>query len=921
MFDYDAFISYSRSDTAAAVALQRALQRFATPWYARRGLRVFRDESHLAPASSLRAAIKDALQRSRVLVILATPNAARSRWVAHEVEEWLSGRGVDSILIVKQDGAIGSRGQPAAADQQALPLALQDALPDQPLYVDITGLTPSLATPAYRQAIARAAAVIHGRPLDDLIGDDLRQHRNKQRALVATGSLMVGLASAATYAWSLSVREETAKEAERAAKITERLEKTVRAKEAMSRELAARSAQALARRDHASALLLGVAAQQAKPTIEADGAILAALAQTSRLLVELEVTSQVPISTAALGGANARWLVLGHGDDLSVWDWARRERVATRRGAHPGYVSAVEISPQGGVLASAGSESGFALWRLPDLQLLQEQRDTSAFTVKFSPDGEHLLVGGSQGQMTGVVDVWNISTLRRLHHKTVEQAGTITSFSIDPSSERVAAGSLLGVVRVWTWPDLRRVQDVAPEPSTGTFVAFSAHENRLLVGGAGGGIDWDLGLKERYGDPFATETEAINGIGYLADGDPAMVVGPEVLKWNIGELRTIASHPTTIHSLAVDAGGELFATGSVSGHARVWEALPRNAFVHAVEVCGELAPRLVAFSPDAALLAIGCDNTRFVTFGRRETTQTAVHVFDVATRKRLWMHEGHPAMLHAMAAGPHGVFATVDDDGVLQLWRARERDVRTIATSADGNAAIAVAFAPRGTHVAWATNGGPARIANVADSAVVWTSESPDVQTVAFDRESGDLAYATADGELWIRRGERRPEVVARLPTKSRISQLGFLETGRRVFVSQDRALLAVDLDTGHIVKSSFQDIASATVSGSRGAALTRSGRLDIWDPATLRLITTLEQGRHGSFSPMIMTTDATRDGRLVAAVIDGQVWVYDLSPESVRARACHLAASAAGDANVWAQLTSGLDAAPPCTFGPPPPG
>jgi hypothetical protein len=46
---YDGFISYSHAaDDLLAPRLQSALQRFAKPWWKRRAVRIFRDESSLS---------------------------------------------------------------------------------------------------------------------------------------------------------------------------------------------------------------------------------------------------------------------------------------------------------------------------------------------------------------------------------------------------------------------------------------------------------------------------------------------------------------------------------------------------------------------------------------------------------------------------------------------------------------------------------------------------------------------------------------------------------------------------------------------------------------------------------------------------------------------------------------------------------
>src|ERR1041385_1289642 len=79
---YDAFISYSHaSDRALAGSLQATLQRLGKPWYRRRALRLFRDDTSLSASPHLWPAIEEALQRSRFLILMASPDAANSAWV------------------------------------------------------------------------------------------------------------------------------------------------------------------------------------------------------------------------------------------------------------------------------------------------------------------------------------------------------------------------------------------------------------------------------------------------------------------------------------------------------------------------------------------------------------------------------------------------------------------------------------------------------------------------------------------------------------------------------------------------------------------------------------------------------------------------------------------------------------------------
>src|ERR1700735_4829266 len=73
---FDAFLSYSwTSDAAVAPMIQSVLQRFLCPWYKLRARNIFRDLSFLPASSDLPTSLKEKLDRSKHLIVLASPDA------------------------------------------------------------------------------------------------------------------------------------------------------------------------------------------------------------------------------------------------------------------------------------------------------------------------------------------------------------------------------------------------------------------------------------------------------------------------------------------------------------------------------------------------------------------------------------------------------------------------------------------------------------------------------------------------------------------------------------------------------------------------------------------------------------------------------------------------------------------------------
>jgi hypothetical protein len=135
------FISYSHAlDGALAQALQTGLERFAKPWYRQRALRVFRDTTNLAASPGLWSSIEEALASSVWLVLMASPEAARSKWVNREVAWWLNNKSPQRLLVVLTEGEFawdekGGRAPPA------LPPALHGAFVETPRWWIYAGYT------------------------------------------------------------------------------------------------------------------------------------------------------------------------------------------------------------------------------------------------------------------------------------------------------------------------------------------------------------------------------------------------------------------------------------------------------------------------------------------------------------------------------------------------------------------------------------------------------------------------------------------------------------------------------------------------------------------------------------------------------------------------------------------------------------
>ena len=210
---YDAFVSYSHAaDNRLAPALQAGLQSLAKPWYRRRALRVFRDKTSLSASPELWPAIEQALGQARYFVLLASPEAAGSPWVDREVRWWRVHRGRDTVLIVLTDGQLvwdGSIGDFDTDQTNTIPPGLRGWFTAEPLWVDLRWARDeqhvSLRNPGFRDALADLAAPLRGLPKDELVGEDIRQHRRVRRLARGAVTLLTLLAVLASSAAVVAV--------------------------------------------------------------------------------------------------------------------------------------------------------------------------------------------------------------------------------------------------------------------------------------------------------------------------------------------------------------------------------------------------------------------------------------------------------------------------------------------------------------------------------------------------------------------------------------------------------------------------------------------------------------------------------------------------------------------------------------------
>lgn len=187
---YCAFISYSRKDARIANRIHRRLERYRLPRELAanrpRNLgRFFKDDDELGGNEGLGTALNGAIDDSDTLIVIASPDSARSEWVQREVLRFKRRRGAKILAVI-------ARGSPDSQDsrEQCFVPALRyhvNGLGFMTTELADSPLAPDLTSESFTRVFVRLVAALVDRPFDDLWKRERR--RNRQRRVALAGGL------------------------------------------------------------------------------------------------------------------------------------------------------------------------------------------------------------------------------------------------------------------------------------------------------------------------------------------------------------------------------------------------------------------------------------------------------------------------------------------------------------------------------------------------------------------------------------------------------------------------------------------------------------------------------------------------------------------------------------------------------------
>lgn len=835
---YAAFLSYSHAaDDRLAGALQRAIQRLAKPWYRMRALRVFRDQSSLAANPALWPSIQDALDRSEAFILLACPQAADSAWVRREIEHWLRSHGSpERLLIVLTGGTIVWDRQVGEFDWErtdALPTHLRGVFTDEPLHVDLRWARDaedlSLREPRFLDHVASLAAPLHGRSKQDLVGEDVRQHRRTVLlARAAVGSL-AALAAAASIAsvFAIAQRNEARVERDRA---------TMQQQLATSRLMAAQARVMLEERPD-RALLLAASAVRTSNHPDARDALLRAVQRTSNVTAYMNVAS--PVHGLAFS-PDGQQIATGNQDRaVQLWNVSSARPRGPPRTDHRWLVQGLAFDPSGNVV-SIDRNGAVVRWDPADGRAIGSRIGSGATHLAVHPRGRQVATGYGNGD----VAVWNLRTGHRVRSPqpwpgadrltaSVAQLGysldgrwlgartfdgrlivreaasfdvvmavgadpVITSFAFSPDGDVLALGHDDGSI-VLVEPRGGRERDVDLTGHSGPVNSLTfAPDGRQL---ASGGDDrtlrlWDvddgtpIAIRTAHGAPLTHVVYAPDGRA-LATGDRDGLVALWRLASRLGDEIFVEEGSLRSVALAADGGvgvfghrGEGLIPWRLDGARRMSGAVPGSA--EWIEV--------LALSRDGRVAASG-DGSGRVTLWDVPAGRRLRATLDSDTGGRTLLHTLLAALkvdpevdlsdFTPLVIDPDGSFvATASFDNRISLWSIDEDSVRETLLEGHRGPVSSLAFSPDGRVLASGDLTGDVVLWDTRDGTQLdgtVRAHGVGVRALAFSPDGTLLASGDGDGTVRLWRVADRTVVGDLTGHTATVTVLAFSPDGTRL--------------------------------------------------------------------------------------------------------------------------------------------
>jgi WD40 repeat protein len=869
--------------------------------------------------------IEKALAAADWFVLLASPEAAKSPWVEKEVDFWRRNKSPERLLIVQTDGEIAWDHATHDFDwtqTTALPRRLSAVFPDEPRWIDArwarTADQATLRDPRFRDLVAELAAPLRGVPKDELIGEDIRQHRRlnlwRNAALAVVTMLLIGAIAAAAIA--IKQREEAQRNQSRALVVLAGIEADAGSPATAIRLALAAMPEGTAPIDYGR---------------EAEGPALHALQQLREFRRVGPLEEMVPVAFSPDG----RTLATAAKDMVRLWEAATAKEIATLR-SQESLVFSVAFSPDGRTLATGSDDNTTRLWEVasgveiaalrgheegPEPPLVPKLEGVTS--IVFSPDGRMLATGADYN----TTRLWEVASGREIavlrgHEERDKQPllaklEHVTSVAFSPDGRTLATGSADNTARLWEVATAREIATLRGHDDQVSSVTFSPDGRTLATGSWDNTARlWEVASAEEITTLRGGHERPVDSLAFSPDGGILATGSTDrtVRLWDVvtaKEIVVLRGHQEGVGFVAFSPDGRTLATGSSDKTVRLWEvgSLTRGWLGVSLEpVTQEVAVRSSLMKPEGALVAsviegspaakagvrqgdvvVGFDGTLVPTPRDliRAVADSPLHAkrtltvwrdnrevrIDVRLGRQVAMGSGkdittlrgHEGSVMSVAFSPDGRgLATGSADTTTRLWEvASGKEIATLR--GHQNIVTSVAFSPGGRILATGSWDNTARLLGTGAGKVptLRGHELP-VASVAFSPDGLLLATGSFDKTVRLWDVATANEIATLRGHEKWVNAVAFSPDGRTLAsASLDETARLWEVATAEEIAIFRHEATLSSVAFSPDSRVLATGSADgarLWEVASGKKIATLLGHQH-----IVTRVAFSPDGRTLA--------------------------------------------------------
>jgi WD40 repeat protein len=335
----------------------------------------------------------------------------------------------------------------------------------------------------------------------------------------------------------------------------------------------------------------------------------------------------------AVFSPDGKWLVsCGEDKQVIVWDFARRERVATLTD-HEDIIVGVAFSPDGKWLATASRDETVIVRDAATLEkaFVLREHIVAIMSLAFSTDGKFLVAMGSQGVS------WRVG-----HFEKVAEMKQVASsdFAFFPHSSKFTTVSHQNEM---TFCDAATGKSETCEVvgAMGGYAAISPDGKIKMSIDSQGMVQFVDIARCKVLDSFAAHKDNGRSVAFSPDGQLAASASEKVILWDVRTRTKIAAleHDALVWSVAFSPDGRWLVSTHTDGAILIWNVVERQRVANLSEHSG--AVYAVAYSRDGERIASTGEDSSII-------------IWNAATGHKEAVLIGHKSRANGVAFLPDG---------------------------------------------------------------------------------------------------------------------------------------------------------------------------------------------------------------------------------------------------------------------------